>query len=522
MTKLMVCSRCHYPHIFTDQEQSCPNCDKKFDRHDLLNPGSALGLVGLPNSGKTVYLATLHDQLMHSAPEWGVEVGDDAFNGLTRDYQNIHRNGSTSKTSSTRYFFMKVVWQKHKLDLILWDAPGEVYEFAADADSWQDETYGGLFLLSQCRSIMVSILCERMQGQGGWNYEDSLREDNLWGRFFRKLLQSKDYLKQVIVLLIGVDVYGNTPGRANRKALQAFDHTYRIFPGVLKNAGIDIEFVPLSNIGLGNTFENHGLARHPKPYNVLEPLRCIYPVYLPWWKRMLQKFAAANEEKQPTAHTKAKSREHQSLNYSDPGADKDDSLVIKILFLAANPTDTTRLRLDEEIRSIEQALRLSEFRNRFDIKQYSAVRVIDIQGYLLRHKPDIVHFSGHGSKDSDIILEDISGYSQAVSVRALRQLFYILRDNIRCVVLNACYSEQQAKAIAEHIDCVIGMSKAIGDKAAIGFGTAFYQALGYGRDVKTAFDLGCVQIDLENLNEQDTPKLLAPKCDPAKIVLVGN
>jgi hypothetical protein len=75
-------------------------------------------------------------------------------------------------------------------------------------------------------------------------------------------------------------------------------------------------------------------------------------------------------------------------------------------------------------------------------------------------------------------------------------------------VLNACYSERQAQAIAQYIDCVIGMSKAIGDTAAISFSAAFYQALGYGRSVKMAFDLGCSQIDLANLEEQDTPKLL--------------
>jgi len=187
---------------------------------------------------------------------------------------------------------------------------------------------------------------------------------------------------------------------------------------------------------------------------------------------------------------------------------------IKILFLAANPEDTSQLRLDEEMRGIDQALRQSEFRDKFDIKQHWAVRVIDLQGYLLRHKPDIVHFSGHGSASNEIILEDLDGNSQIVSSLALSQLFSVLKDNIRCVVLNACYSEQQAQAIAKNIDCVIGMSKAIGDSAAISFAVAFYQALGYGRGVKTAFDLGCVQINLESLAEQDIPKLLANNVNP--------
>jgi len=194
---------------------------------------------------------------------------------------------------------------------------------------------------------------------------------------------------------------------------------------------------------------------------------------------------------------------------------------IKILFLAANPKDTTPLRLDEEMRGIDQALRQAEFRDKFDIRQHWAVRVADLQGYLLRHKPDIVHFSGHGNAANEITLEDNDGNSQALSIRALSQLFSVLKDNIRCVVLNACYSELQAQAIAKHIECVIGMSKALGDEAAISFAASFYQALAYGRDVKTAFDLGRLQINMEGLNEQDTPKLLAFNSNPSHVVFIN-
>ena len=182
--------------------------------------------------------------------------------------------------------------------------------------------------------------------------------------------------------------------------------------------------------------------------------------------------------------------------------------TIKILFLAANPLDTDRLRLDEEIRKIDRALQNSPSRERFEILQHWAVRVSDVQSLLLRHKPDIVHFSGHGSETSDIFLEDEQGESHAVPARALSRLFQLLKDNIKCVVLNACYSEKQARAIGKHIDCVIGMSRAIGDKSSISFAAAFYQALGFGKNVKTAFELGCNQINLERLSEADIPQFM--------------
>jgi CHAT domain len=187
----------------------------------------------------------------------------------------------------------------------------------------------------------------------------------------------------------------------------------------------------------------------------------------------------------------------------------DTQRPIKILFLAANPTDTDPLRLDEEIRAIDEELLKAEFRDRFEIEQQWAVRVGDLQEALLRHEPDIVHFSGHGASSSQIVLESETGQSQVVPQDDLSGLFSILQDNIRLVVLNACYSELQAKAIGRHIDCVVGMTTAVGDDAAIEFATAFYRAIGYGRDVQTAFDLGTNQIGLQDLPDVDTPHLLA-------------
>ena len=130
-----------------------------------------------------------------------------------------------------------------------------------------------------------------------------------------------------------------------------------------------------------------------------------------------------------------------------------------------------------------------------------------------------MHFSGHGSEAGEILLQDGNGLSRPVSERALGRLFSVLKDNIRCVVLNACFSRVQAEAIAQHIDAVVGMSKAIGDEAAISFSASFYQGLAYGRDLQTAFDLGCIQVDMENIPEDDTPQLITPRISAKEIRL---
>jgi len=99
---------------------------------------------------------------------------------------------------------------------------------------------------------------------------------------------------------------------------------------------------------------------------------------------------------------------------------------------------------------------------------------------------------------------------------ALAALFEQFTDQVTCVLLNSCYSEVQAVAIAEHIDYVIGMNQAIGDHAAIAFAIGFYQALGAGRTIEEAYKLGCVQIRLQSIPEHLTPVLIQKGKSPVQ------
>src|SRR5262249_27921656 len=131
---------------------------------------------------------------------------------------------------------------------------------------------------------------------------------------------------------------------------------------------------------------------------------------------------------------------------------------VKVLFLSANPAGTQPLQLDEEIRQITAKVRAAEYRDSLELISRWAVRPDDLLQALLEVKPDIVHFSGHGSDAEELIVLDDRGQPKPVSKEALVHLFGILKDNIRVVVLNACYSRPQAEAIAKTIDCTVGMN----------------------------------------------------------------
>ncbi|MCC5617411.1 AAA-like domain-containing protein [Nostoc sp. CHAB 5836] len=179
----------------------------------------------------------------------------------------------------------------------------------------------------------------------------------------------------------------------------------------------------------------------------------------------------------------------------------------KILILTANPKDTDNLRLNEEVREIQIGLERARKRDQFEIISRWAVRPDDLRRALLDYEPQIVHFSGHGAGTQGLILEDSAGKMQLVSAQSLARLFKLFQNKVECVLLNACYSEVQAEAICQHIDYVVGMNQAIGDRAAIKFAVGFYDGLGAGRSLEDAFESGCIAMDLESIPESATPIL---------------
>ncbi|MGJ5674110.1 MAG: CHAT domain-containing protein [Nostochopsis sp.] len=185
------------------------------------------------------------------------------------------------------------------------------------------------------------------------------------------------------------------------------------------------------------------------------------------------------------------------------------SIQQKILILTAIPHG---LRLDREIREIEEAIRRAVNRNLFEIRIITAVRSQDIRRAIAEEQPQIVHFCGHGLEDGSLLLEDEGGNNKPVSPQALASLFKLHVDDVKCVLLNACYSEKPAVAISQYINYVIGMNNPIQDRAAIEFARGFYDGLGYknsgNQDVfQRAFNEAMVAIEMENLSQGEIPVL---------------
>jgi len=183
---------------------------------------------------------------------------------------------------------------------------------------------------------------------------------------------------------------------------------------------------------------------------------------------------------------------------------------MKVLFVAANPLDTTRLSLDEEMRSIAVKVSRTPMRDEVDFVAAWAARPDDLLHAINEHEPSVIHFAGHGQPGGIIMESDGEEGWRLVSTHALSRLMRIASGkNLRVVVLNSCYSFELAKEISEHIPAVVGSRRALGDGQAIAFSSSFYRALCFGVTVREAVEQGCTSILLEGLTGADDIRLVS-------------
>ena len=197
---------------------------------------------------------------------------------------------------------------------------------------------------------------------------------------------------------------------------------------------------------------------------------------------------------------------------------------LKVLFLAADPYDhDTKLETGAEMRAIEHAIQAGMARDRIELVAHFATRIGDLQRALLHHRPDVVHFAGHGGYPGVIYLGNDYGQRQPVDRAALARLFEIVGGSIRLVVLNACDTEPVVDALSGVVDAAVGMNTEVFDTAALFFSESFYGALAMGTSVRQAFDLAVNRLQMQRIDE-DVPVLRiregaseAPLCTPTDV-----
>ena len=179
-----------------------------------------------------------------------------------------------------------------------------------------------------------------------------------------------------------------------------------------------------------------------------------------------------------------------------------------ILVLSANPNNSSSLSLAEAVREIDRCLTQSKCRDRFNLTYRWTARLKDVQRAILEICPHFVHFSGHGAIEKQLALEDETGEVSLVSTEEVSELFKLFTDHIECILLDDCYLESQAKAIAESAPYVIGLNHATGGLATREFTAGFYNALISGQSIDFAFRYALTSYLKTNVSRGSIPVLI--------------
>ena len=213
-----------------------------------------------------------------------------------------------------------------------------------------------------------------------------------------------------------------------------------------------------------------------------------------------------------------------------------------IAFLAANPSGSSRLMLDDECAGIERELSMTAARDDFSLRSKWAVTVDEMMRHLAALTPTVIHFSGHGrgssldinehcrdnqrdietATRSGIYLEDEHRRPYCVNGNALAQMIASAAPCGRVVVLNACFSDALASALCEAVDCVVGMRGAVDDATARSFAIAFYRALGNHSSVANAVQQAAATLAAKHPSAENLPTYRTRSGVSAEYLVLAN
>ena len=179
----------------------------------------------------------------------------------------------------------------------------------------------------------------------------------------------------------------------------------------------------------------------------------------------------------------------------------------KVLILAATPDDQDRIRPDKEVAELRERMAAMPTQKRplaFD--HILATRLDQIQQELVRQRPTILHFSGHGAPGI-LAFETADGRTAPLEADLLARVLKGYRD-IECLVLHACYAEDVARKCLPHVMYVVGSTDAVDDETAPRFSYLFYQSLAAGMGYEQAFEMGQTEVAFQSSEAADAYKLL--------------
>lgn len=173
-----------------------------------------------------------------------------------------------------------------------------------------------------------------------------------------------------------------------------------------------------------------------------------------------------------------------------------------ILVVSANPSDTNLLMVRKEVDQIRAIFRENDH---FIVRLLEYASRNDLITKIQQDRPQILHFSGHGSKEGIYLLEERSENHALLPTETLADIVQLNRS-IEFVFLNSCFGMAQLRELRRNgIPEMIGMPMEIEDDIALAYSKEFYQRIANGLTYEEAYLSNQQRDFMDNLPDKRKP-----------------
>ncbi|MFA4903222.1 MAG: hypothetical protein WC600_10820 [Desulfobaccales bacterium] len=145
----------------------------------------------------------------------------------------------------------------------------------------------------------------------------------------------------------------------------------------------------------------------------------------------------------------------------------------RVLILYSNPSDTQRLRLDKEHRTIDQLLEKLKL-PADTIERKHAVTREDLLGVLSEGKYDIIQFSGHGTGECFSLERENGISSENIAAEQVAHLLIEAQPNLKLAIFMTCFSAEALPILGQAAPYIITVFGPADDAKCVEFTRIFY------------------------------------------------
>ena len=183
-----------------------------------------------------------------------------------------------------------------------------------------------------------------------------------------------------------------------------------------------------------------------------------------------------------------------------------------ILIVPVSP-DSTQVAYSNDLKRIKTSLRRGDDQQTF--LTLSDGQIIEtpneFSDELTKIKPFLLHVVGSSGGLNNLILNSIDGSREPSDLnKIISDFFGMYSKNINCIILSGCYLEDQAQAVVQEIDFVIGYTSKLDPEIVKNFLDEFYFKLARKYSILESYKFAIIRLKRDGYHDDFCfPKLLS-------------